>query len=118
MALILHIADRDLWRETQADGAYYAESLATEGFIHFSTPDQITRTAARFYHGQPNLALLVVDTDKLESDLRYEDSDGEPFPHLYGPLNLDAIVRVIDFPPNADGSFDQPKLDEAKGEGQ
>ena len=113
MPLITHITPRANWEAAQVRGAYRAASLDSEGFIHFSTPQQLGATANRFYRGQTHLVLLVVDTDRLTADLRYESPThetipGEQFPHLYGELNLDAVTRVIDFPPNPDGTFAAP----------
>jgi uncharacterized protein (DUF952 family) len=55
--------------------------------------------------------LLAVDTDKLTSEVRYEQlGTDEPFPHVYGVINIDAVVKVLEFPPNRDGSFDSPDL--------
>ncbi len=109
MRLILHITPRSHWQQAQQLGAYEADSLATEGFIHFSDLHQVTRTANRFYKGQSDLVLLCVHPDALQSELRYDPIEtGEYFPHLYGPLNLDAVVQVVDFPPNETGNFELP----------
>lgn len=107
--MIYHITSRTAWRQAQARGSYTTASLASQGFIHFSKLDQITATANRFYHGHNDLVLLAVDPALLQAKLRYEE--GEPgilFPHLYGPLNLDAVSAVYDFPPASDGSFPLP----------
>lgn len=112
--IITHLIQRADWERAQAAGTYHAPSLDTEGFIHFSTPEQVARTATRFYAGVGGLALLVVETDKLTARLVFEapshpTHDGELFPHLYGDLNLDAVVRVIDYPPQPDGTFAPPE---------
>ena len=106
---IFHITSHAQWEAAQAAGAYRGDTLDSEGFIHCSTAPQIVATAARFFRGQRDLVLLRIDTDKLRSDLRYEPaSNGELFPHIYGPLNVDAVSHVYDFPPRADGSFALP----------
>ena len=66
---------------------YRAESLALEGFIHFSRWSQLAGTVQRYYAGVPDLVVLVVDENALD-DLRIElsPSTGETFPHLYGEL--------------------------------
>jgi uncharacterized protein (DUF952 family) len=73
-------------------------------------------TANHFYPNQHGLALLCIDEDKTESEVRYEgpacDNDQRIallFPHIYGPLNISAIVRVIEFAPNVDGKFTLPE---------
>jgi uncharacterized protein (DUF952 family) len=106
--IILHIISRADWQQAERDGVYHAPSLDHEGFIHFSTPDQVVRVANMFYKGQPDLVLLVVDPAKVSAELRYEapaeyPDSSERFPHIYGALNLDAVIRVVDFPPDADG---------------
>lgn len=107
--LIYHITSRDGWQQAQAAGAYRGDTLATEGFIHTSTGAQVARTANRFYHGRAGLVLLAIDPARLSAELRYEAaSDGELFPHIYGPLNLDAVTAVGDFLPAPDGTFSFP----------
>ena len=71
-------------------------------------------TANRFYRGQDGLVVLCIDESRLKAELKYEapammhgESGGELFPHLYGELNLDAVVRVVALPRGADGSFQQ-----------
>jgi len=104
--MILHITTHEAWRQAQEDGVYIPASLKTEGFIHLSTPEQVVATANRFYRGQTDLVLLVVDTERLEPELLYEESEpGEWFPHLYGPLNLDAVVSVQPISSDPDGYF-------------
>lgn len=110
MSLILHITPRSHWQQAQQLGYYQAASLATEGFIHCSDPHQVVGAANRFYRGEPDLVLLCINPASLQSELRYDElATGECFPHLYGPLNLDAVVQVIDFPPNEVGEFELPK---------
>ena len=88
-------------------GEYRAASLELEGFIHFSRPEQVLRVANAYYPGQLDLVLLWIDPQKLAAELRWESSDWDIFPHLYGALNLDAVVKVVDFAPDNDGIFRQ-----------
>lgn len=111
MTPIYHITTRAAWAQAQRDGVYRADSLTQEGFIHFSGREQVVRTANIYYAGQRDLVLLVVDPALLKSELRYEPPTHTPgstasrrdehFPHLYGALNLDAVARVVEFPPDA-----------------
>ena len=114
---ILHLASNNAWLAAVKDGIYHADSLSTEGFIHCSKASQIVGVANTFYHGQQGLVLLVIDPSKLEAELKWEPPavpeptharEGELFPHLYGPLNLDAVVNVITFKPDANGIFTLP----------
>lgn len=74
-------------------------------------------TANGFFAGQSGLALLLIDETLLAAELKYEPPviKGKPdststqrFPHLYGPINLDAVIAVVDFPPGSDGTFTLP----------
>jgi glutathione S-transferase len=109
--IIYHIATAANWEQALRAGAYtqstLERTLAQEGFIHASSASQVARTANKFYRGVPDLLLLSVDTGKLTAPLRYDDVPGspEPFPHLYGPLNLDAVVAAEPFAPGTDGTF-------------
>lgn len=104
--IIYHIASADLWRKSLESGEYAGDSLEKEGFIHFSLKEQVLPTANRHYHGTSGLVLLQVNVDRLSAGLKYEKSPlGETFPHLYGPLNLDAVEKVFEFVPAANGDF-------------
>ena len=98
--LILHITTRPAWEAARAAGRYEAASLASEGFIHLSAPEQVVRVADARYSGTPDLVLLCVAADRLDAPLRDEVSDAgeETFPHLYGSLNLEAVIAVVPFP--------------------
>ena len=100
--MIFHIADRDRWLQSMTAGSYTASTIGRElheeGFIHLSSEAQVAFVAGAFYRDVPNLVLLHVDESKLTAELRVEQLAGapEPFPHLYGPLNVDAVVAVTD----------------------
>jgi uncharacterized protein (DUF952 family) len=115
--LIFHITSRLEWLAAQARGDYRAPSLRIEGFIHMSTSKQVLHVANAFYRGQSDLVLLVVDEARISSQVKWEAPAGAPasgisqddkFPHVYGPLNLDAVVDVLDFNPDANGNFQLP----------
>ncbi len=119
MTLIYHITTRDAAASLRLSGEYRAGSLADAGFIHFSQRHQVLGVANAFYVGQKDLVILVVDVSRLKAELKYEapvhpsastfaPSADDQFPHLYGPLNADAVVKVVDFPPNVDGTFSLP----------
>lgn len=109
MHSIFHITQRQQWSVAQQQGVYRGDSLDTEGFIHCSTLPQVSKVANLFFTGQTGLVLLHIDADRLQSDLRYDLVEGnETFPHVYGPLDLEAVVQVFDFEPQKDGSFALP----------
>src|SRR5262245_30003385 len=110
---IFHFCPQRAWQSAQASGEYTADSLATEGFIHCSTVDQVTLPANALARGQTALVLLAIDEARLAEPPRYEPGDpndfGSPlFPHVYGPIQVDAVVAVHPFPPDADGRFTVP----------
>lgn len=94
---IFHLATRAEWLAAQVRGRYEAESLHTEGFIHLSTSAQLEATGRRYYSGRSDLVVLEIDPAKLTWDLRYEESHGELYPHLYGPVDLPAVISVQTF---------------------
>ncbi len=103
--MILHLCPRSAWEDAQIQGAYRADSLESEGFIHCSRPEQVLRVANAYYRGQPDMLLLWIDPQKVTSEIRWEASGKDTFPHIYGPLNLEAVIGVRDFPPEEDGGF-------------
>ena len=105
MGHIFHITTSSAWEQARAAGAYEPPSLEREGFIHFSAADQVQGVANRAFRGQRDLVLLCVASERLAAVVRYEHAEdaGEDFPHLYGPLNLDAVSRVLPIVEGADG---------------
>jgi len=106
---VFHLIPLAEWELVRQGSVYAPASLATVGFIHFSHDRQLLETAARFFAGRPDLIVLSVRTDRLQAELREERVDGELFPHLYGPLNLDAVVEAVPLPLRPDGTFDVPE---------
>jgi uncharacterized protein (DUF952 family) len=105
--MIVHICARKTWQSARDAGVYTADTLASEGFIHFSRPDQVLDVANRFYTRQAGLVILWVAPERLDAEIRWESSDGDTFPHVYGPLNLDAVLAVTEFAADAAGTFTQ-----------
>lgn len=110
---ILHITTQEAWDAAESVGEYRTESLEEVGFIHFSTPDQVVNVANTLYSGREDLTLLVVDPEQLSVPLRWETpadapEDMEKFPHLYGPLKIDEVVAVVNFPVGPDGAYTLP----------
>jgi uncharacterized protein (DUF952 family) len=110
--LIYHIVPHIAWQQALVEGAYRAPSLESEGFMHASTREQVADSANRHYHGQQGLALLVIDTEKVLSEVRFDPvtlhGEQTHFPHIYGPLNPDAVVDVLDLTPSPLGEFTFP----------
>ncbi|MFC8346697.1 DUF952 domain-containing protein [Streptomyces sp. NPDC057280] len=97
---IVHLTERPLWAEARARGTYEmstrGRTLQEEGFIHCSTRAQLPGTAARFFADLDDLVVLVIDPDRLGVPLKWEAPapGAEEFPHIYGPLAVDAVVAV------------------------
>jgi uncharacterized protein (DUF952 family) len=94
---LFHITTRAAWERSQGAREYRAASLESEGFIHLSTDDQWRHTLHRFYRGHRDLVILQIDVARA-GDVRFEPAHGEEFPHLYGPLAVDAVVSIRDAP--------------------
>jgi uncharacterized protein (DUF952 family) len=124
--MIYHITSRTSWQDAAKSGVYTADTLTTQGFIHCSKADQVVRVADTWYTGQRGLVLLEIDETRLKSEIRWEpgtdpvraaNAGGTPvrdgkadelFPHIYGPLNVDAVTHVHDFDLDPSGHFSLP----------
>lgn len=110
---LLHLTTLAAWIDAVRAGQFVTESLSVEGFIHLSASAQVTLPANALFEGRRDTWLLVVDPARLSAPLRWEpgsprDSTSMEFPHLYGPLNLDAVVALVPYPCRPDGWFDPP----------
>lgn len=109
--MILHIIEKEDWNKVENEEFYAPSSLELEGFIHCSTKEQVVIVANSFFKGHTNLLLLCIDSNKVDAKIVYEDlvDMGTMFPHIYGPLNIDAVSKVIVFNSSHDGSFQLPE---------
>lgn len=108
--VLVHLCGAAEWAGAQASGALTPESLHTVGFVHLSTPQQVHLPANRLYRDRTDLVLLQVDPAKLAAPVRWEpgvpsDPEAMLFPHLYGPLPVDAVIGVRAYRPGPDGAF-------------
>lgn len=110
--LIYKIAPDSLWRDAEAAGVFSGAPIdLADGFIHFSTAEQVRETAAKHFAGQDNLLLIAVDAEKLDDALKWEVSRGGAlFPHLYTPLDPASAVWVRPLPLGEDGKHVFPEL--------
>jgi uncharacterized protein (DUF952 family) len=111
--LILKIVPEALWRAAEAEGVFTGSPVdIADGFIHFSTAEQVGETAVRYFAGQQGLLLVAVSAAQLGAALRWEPSRGGAlFPHLYAPLLTDAVVWVKPLPLGAGGQHEFPRLE-------
>ncbi len=105
MPVILHIARAADWARAKKSGVYAPQRLAQEGFVHASFLDQVLAVADALFRGKQDLVLLVIDPKRLDAPLLVEGG----YPHIYGPVKLDAVVAAFDFPPGPDGRFGWPE---------
>lgn len=105
MTLIFKIVGVEEWRAAEAAGVFAGAAVdRADGYIHFSTAAQAPETAAKWFAGRDDLVLAAVDAEALGSALRWEPSRGGAlFPHLYGPLALDAVVWSRPLPLDENG---------------
>ena len=113
--MIYHITTRGEWAAAQKAGRIRAASLDSEGFIHCSTWQQVLPVAKLFYRGRGDLLLLRIDESRLDAPLVWEApahpdpekagefAETDRFPHIYGELNLDAVVGLDTLYERADG---------------
>ena len=112
MRTIYKICPASAWREAERQGVYRGSADdIRDGFVHFSTSAQVAETARKHFFGQTGLFLVAVDAGALGEALRWEPSrNGELFPHLYGELDLGAVIAIQELRARADGSHDVPEL--------
>ncbi|MDH6256976.1 DUF952 domain-containing protein [Bradyrhizobium sp. BR13661] len=112
MVKIYKICPASAWREAERQGVYRGSADdARDGFIHFSTATQVPETLRKHYFGQRALFLVEVDGDACGAELRWERSrNDELFPHLYGELDVGAVLSVMNLNMRSDGGHDVPEL--------
>lgn len=108
--LLVHLCGRDEWSRARRCGEIRPDASGGGRFIHLSTPEQVHLPANRLYRGRGDLVLLHIDPARLDSEVRWEpgvatDPASMLFPHLYGPLPANAVIRVTDYHPGPDGAF-------------
>ena len=110
MSLIFHITHKDQWQQALQKGFYRCDSLESEGFIHCSRREQVVWVANSFYRAQA-LVLLCIDSAVVQAKIKHETVEpGEQFPHIYGVLNLNAVVDILNFAPGKNGLFELPEI--------
>ncbi|GGA73715.1 dihydroorotate dehydrogenase [Nitratireductor aestuarii] len=112
--LIYKICPASMWQVAEQEGAFRGAPVdLADGFIHFSTAEQVRETAAKHFKGQDDLVLVAVDEAVLGPELKYEVSrGGQLFPHLYAPLPCSAVQWIKPLPLGADGQHQFPVLPE------
>ncbi len=108
--MIFHITTERCWQRARKEGQYTSKSLTTQGFIHCSSREQVVDVANYLYKGQKGLLLLLIEREKVAAPILFEDlyASGKKYPHIYGPLNLEAVQGVYKLDPDQQGFFDLP----------
>jgi len=111
MNITYHGTPKSYWQSLDLNKPYLPSDYAKEGFIHTTDgPEAIAMTLTRYYKSNPEpFVLLHINKDAVASPIRYDDP-AEIFPHIYGPLNRDAILAVEDIRRASDGTFCKPAL--------
>jgi uncharacterized protein (DUF952 family) len=108
---IYHIAFRADWSDALQQGEYRVSTrgrtLEQEGFIHASTARQVDGVANAYYADAEDLVVLLIDPERLTAPLRYDPVPGaqEPFPHIYGPLNVEAVTGTAELRRDGQGRY-------------
>ena len=108
--LLVHLCSVDEWDQARSVGELRPDSLEQVGFVHLSAQHQVHLPANRLFAGRADLVLLYLDPDRLDAPVRWEpgvasDPAAMLFPHLYGPLRVDAVVKVRPYAPGPGGRF-------------
>lgn len=108
--MLFHICSDSDWQRARIAGEHVPEDLPADGFVHCSDPGTVHLPANRLYAGRTDLVLLQIDPARVNVLVTWEpgideDPSGPWFPHIYGPINTDAVVAVIPFVPNEGGEF-------------
>ncbi len=112
MTTIYKISPRQAWDDAEKAGIFTGAPVdIADGYIHFSAAHQVRETAAKYFHGQPDLILAAINAAALGETLKWEPSrGGDLFPHLYGTLSMSAVMSVISLPLASDGAPVIPEL--------
>lgn len=110
--IIIHVCTKIDLEKVKESGKYYSGNLISNGYIHCSEVNTILRVANSKWIGRKDLILLFINKNKVKSEIKFEldINSGVLYPHIYGLLNLDAIVLVKDFLPKNDGLFDESSI--------
>jgi uncharacterized protein (DUF952 family) len=95
--IIYHVCTNLDWQTAKQNGTYTHASFTIEGFIHCSTQDQVVGVLDRFFKGQTDLVILVLQTNLIKQELKFElaPSINQYFPHIFGDINIDAVVNTL-----------------------
>ncbi len=95
--VIFHLTTLDEWERAQDRGMYEPDAFVKDGFIHCSTESQLDGVLQRHFKHHENLVKLVIDPSRVLHPLKFEmaKTHEEEYPHIYGPLNLEAVTQIV-----------------------
>jgi uncharacterized protein (DUF952 family) len=95
--VIYHLTTLQEWEDAQDKGSYEPPSFQREGFIHCATEEQVKGVMKRHFQEHENLVKLIIDPSRLTQKLQYDrdEEQQQDFPHIYGPLNLEAVTQIV-----------------------
>jgi uncharacterized protein (DUF952 family) len=110
--VIFHITPGDYWEKAKARHFFWPDNFKENGYIPCANADQLLDSAQYLYKARLHQKVLYINPDKVKAQIVYEDlhKTGQNFPHIYGTLNTDAVLKVVDFKPNENGEFELPKI--------
>ncbi len=113
MNLTYHLVPKRYFDSLDAGADYIPAAFAQDGFIHCTdTPTEMARVANLFYNSDPSPHLyLYIDKGRVRAPIRYEDAE-KKYPHIYGPLNREAIISIREARRDAEGNFLPPENSE------
>ena len=103
--LIAHICQQQSWESAKDQGEYRTDTLEYDGFIHCSRPEQVLGVVNAYYQAVPELVILWIDPKLVKAVIRWEAADEDVFPHIYGALNLEAVLSLHKLVPDEDGVY-------------
>lgn len=110
--MIIYTATTNEWNKIKDKNEFVSDNYNNEGFIHCSYPKQTTKVLNKHYKNEKIIILLMIDENKLQSKCLFEDlkNKGEKFPHVYGSINTNSIIKTLEVKPNKDGTFDEETI--------
>jgi uncharacterized protein (DUF952 family) len=109
--IIVHCLKETEWKKALQKRFYGEKYLNSCGFIHCSPVELMVDVANYNFKHETGLVLLCIDTEKVRPEIVWEDLEdsGNEYPHIYGLLNIDAVIEILAFPPCDDGNFQLPE---------
>jgi len=99
------LESREIYDAAVKTGFLVRHDLLDEGFIHASPAEQLTRVANKHYKGIKDVVCALVRKERVLATVKYEPATAGVYPHIYGPLNMDAVDKVLDIKPNSGGEY-------------